>query len=133
MVGGWSGTLQPMQQKTGSLGPTGQNKTYGTVRLRPSPLNPNRTRAEITLSAPVASTSLHWAVHPGRCGAGSLPLISVDQFPMLEMGSSGRGELTADVPLTLPQSGNYHVNVFWSGGQDLSDVMTCANLRADRA
>lgn len=102
------------------------------MRLQPLPSNANRTHAEITLSAPVTSIGLHWAVHPGRCGSGSLPLAAVDQFPVLEIGSNGRGQLSADVPLTLPPSGNYHVNVFWTGGQDLSDVMTCANLRPER-
>ncbi len=30
--------------------------------------------------------------------------------------------------LTLPEDGTFHVNVYWQGSQ-LSDVMTCANLK----
>jgi hypothetical protein len=45
--------------------------------------------------------------------------------------SNGRGQIDGDVPLELPTSGSYHVDVFWSNGQDQADVMTCANLRIE--
>lgn len=124
----WSGSLQPMQQQTGGLGPTGQNKAFGTVRL--SSKGTSRTAISITLSTPLSSAaSLNWAVLPGRCGTGSLPLVGVERFPVIEVGNNGRGQLDGDMSLELPQSGTYHVNVYWSTGQQLSDVMTCANLR----
>jgi hypothetical protein len=117
-----------MQQQTGGLGPTGQNKAFGTVRL--SSKGTSRTAISITLSTPLSSAaSLNWAVLPGRCGTGSLPLVGVERFPVIEVGNNGRGQLDGDMSLELPQSGTYHVNVYWSSGQQLSDVMTCANLR----
>jgi hypothetical protein len=127
----WSGSLQPTQQRTGEMAPTAQTKAFGTVVLTVSERNPNHTRARITLSAPIQSaTELRWAILPGGCGTGSLPLAAVEQFPVLEISSNGRGELDAEVPLTLPTMGTYHVNVYWRG-QQVTDVMTCANLRRE--
>jgi hypothetical protein len=126
----WSGTLQPTQQVTGGLGPTGQNKTFGTVTLTSK--GSERMAAEISLSTPLqSSTSLNWAILPGRCGTGSLPLAAVERFPVIDVGNNGRGQLHAEMALALPESGAFHVNVYWGGGQQLSDVMTCANLRRD--
>jgi hypothetical protein len=44
------------------------------------------------------------------------------------MSATGRGQIEIDLPMELPQSGNYHVNVY-SGGRELEHVVTCANLR----
>ena len=124
----WSGSLQPMQQQSGGLGPTGQNKAFGSVRL--SSRGPARTAISITVSTPLSNAaSLNWAVLPGRCGTGSLPLVAIERFPLIEVGNNGRGQLDGEMALELPQSGAYHVNVYWASGQQLSDVMTCANLR----
>ena len=127
----WTGNLQATQQRTGDLAPTRQQKATGTVSLTVSPQNPNRTVARITLNSQVQEAgSFPWAVLPGRCGSAALPLVGVEQFPQLEISSNGRGDLTAEVPMTLPSSGNLHVNVYWRG-QQLTEVMTCANLKKE--
>ncbi|HZJ01454.1 MAG TPA: hypothetical protein VFD22_12400 [Gemmatimonadaceae bacterium] len=124
----WSGSLQPMQQTSGGLGPTGQNKAFGSVRL--SSKGTARTAISIQVSTPLSSAaSLNWAMLPGRCGTGSLPLVGVERFPVIEVGNNGRGQLEGDMALELPESGTYHVNIYWGSGSQLSDVMTCANLR----
>lgn len=124
----WTGSLQPIQQASGSLGPTGQNKAFGTVTL--SSKGTTRTAISITVSTPLTNAaSLNWAVLSGRCGSGSLPLVGIERFPLIEVGNNGRGQLETDMALELPQSGSYHVNIYWGTGQQLSDVMTCANLR----
>lgn len=50
-------------------------------------------------------------------------------FPAMVLSASGRGTVDDDIPFQLPESGNYHVNVFRGGGTQLSDVITCAALR----
>lgn len=126
----WAGNLRPAHQRSGSaIAPSSQNKSYGTVSLTVSPHSQNRTRAEITLTVPLQSaTELRWAILPGRCGSASLPMAGFEQFPVLEMSSNGRGQLDAEIPMTLPATGTYHVNIYWRGHQ-LADVMTCATLR----
>lgn len=124
----WTGSLQPMQQRSGGLGPTGQNKAFGSITL--SSRGPDRTAISIQVSTPLqGSASLNWAILPGRCGSGSLPIVGIERFPVIDVGNNGRGQLENEMSLSLPTSGAYHVNIYWAGGQQLSDVMTCANLR----
>jgi hypothetical protein len=97
--------------------------------LRQSARDPQRTTVSLAVSTAIQQpTSLRWALLPGQCGAGSLPLLGFEQFPPLDVTSSGRAHLEVELPLPLPQSGNYHVNVY-SGGVQLDDVLTCATLR----
>jgi hypothetical protein len=124
----WVGSLQPIQQASSGLGPTGQNKAFGTVTL--SSKGTERTAISISVSTPLSgSTTLRWAVLPGQCGTGSLPIVGVERFPQIDVGNNGRGQLNTEMALSLPTNGSYHVNIYWANGQQLSDVMTCANLR----
>jgi hypothetical protein len=126
---GWVGTFQPTQERTGVLAPTRLQQAGGTVRLRQSVRDPQRTTVALAVSTALQEpTALRWAVLPGRCGAGSLPLLSFEQFPPLDVTSSGRGQLEIDVPIVLPESGSYHVNVY-HGGTQITNVLTCATLR----
>lgn len=122
----WQGTLQATQQRTGMAAPTSQNKTTGSVSL--TEVGPERTRVRMIVSTPVSSVSaLQWAILPGRCGSGTLPIAVVSSFPAIEISNNGRGELDMEIPLALPTSGTFHVNVY-RGGTQLNNVITCANL-----
>jgi hypothetical protein len=128
-VSGWTGSFQATQERTGVLAPTRLQQASGTVRLRQSARDSQRTTVSLVVSTALQEpTSLRWALLPDRCGAGSLPLLGFEQFPPLDVSSSGRGQLEVDIPLPLPQSGSYHVNVY-SGGVQLDNVLTCATLR----
>jgi hypothetical protein len=126
----WAGPFQAIQQQNGNtVAPRGRNNASGSVVLTAS--GKRSIHARIKLSAAnEASQYLHWALASGRCGSPAIPLLTVNQFPDISM-SNGRGQLDAEVPLELPTSGTYHVDVFWSNGQDQADVMTCANLRQE--
>ena len=125
----WTGSFQATQERTGVLAPTRLQQASGTVRLRASERDLQRTSVSLVVATAVQeAASLPWAVLPGRCGAGSLPILGFDQFPPLDISSSGRGQLEVDIPLPLPQSGSYHVNVYY-GGTQIDNVVTCANLR----
>jgi hypothetical protein len=130
----WRGNLQPVQQQTGSISPRGNNRVFGTVVLTPARSSPNRMRARITVSTQLlTSARLRWALVGGRCGSADIPVTGVEQFPEIPVSSNGRGDIDTEVPVVMPTSGSYHVNIFWSNGSDVSDVMTCANLRLERS
>lgn len=123
----WQGTFQATQQRTGMAAPTSQNKTTGSIFLAEA--GPARTRIRLVISTPIGNaTALQWAVLPGRCGSGSMPITGVERFPVIEISNNGRGELDMEIQLTLPASGTFHANVY-QGGQQLNHVITCANLR----
>lgn len=127
--GRFTGALQPTQQRSGALVVTGQVKAFGTVTIAPT-RGGNLERMHVTLvvTVPGANSSLRWAVLPQRCGSGDLPIIGFDQFPLMDVSTSGRAQVEADLPLPLTPNNAYHVNVY-SGGQQLDDVVTCANLK----
>lgn len=127
----WSARLNPTGQRTGRMQQADQARVFGNVTLSTAENDPNRTEVRLTITAPnsTANSSLSWAVLPSRCGSGAVPLMSPELFPPIEVGSNGRGQLSASIPLTLPQDGSFHVNVYWSTGKELADVMTCGNLR----
>jgi hypothetical protein len=128
-VARWAGNFQPTQQRTGGVQVTGQNRTFGTVSVAKTEGRLERMRVNLVVAVPTNNTSqLRWALLPGRCGSGSLPLIGFDQFPLLEVSTNGRAELQTDLPLDLSVNGTYHVNAYL-GGSQLDNVVTCANLR----
>ena len=130
-TGRWSANLQPTQQRTGELAPTGQQKATGTVLLTPSASDPSRMTVQITISAPANSSStLRWGIYPGRCGSSALALAGIEAFPTIDVGSNGRGQVAGEIPIRLESGAMYHVNVFKGRGTDLTDVLTCGNLRA---
>jgi hypothetical protein len=125
----WTGSLQPTQERTGAAVPTKQQKAYGTVRLQPTSRDLNRTSVSIVISTPLQEPSeLRWAIVPGRCGSGALPMVGHEHFPVLEVSSNGRGQLTTEIPFAMPYDGSYHVNVY-RGTVQMENVLTCANLR----
>jgi hypothetical protein len=74
-----------------------------------------------------ASEVLSWAIVPGRCGNGAIPVLPAAQFPPLELSNNGSGEVNAaEMQVALPPSA-YHVNVY-RGGETLANVIACANL-----
>lgn len=128
----WTGSLQPTQQRSGALVVTSQTRVFGTVKMSMSQGSAlRRMHVELTVAVPTSvDASLRWAVLPERCGSGDLPLIGFEQFPLIEVSTNGRGQITADLPLEMRPTGTYHVNVY-SGGQQLDNVLTCANLKYD--
>jgi hypothetical protein len=129
----WTGSLQPVQQQSGDITPRASNRVFGSVTLTVAKTSAARTRAQITISTQLSqSQRLRWALVAGRCGSSDLPVTGVEQFPEIPISSNGRGELDGEIPVAIPTSGMYHVNVFWTTGADISDVMTCANLRMQR-
>lgn len=125
----WVGSLQPTQQRAGGLVVTGQTRAFGAVRITPAEGRLRRMHVHLVVALPVTSnTQYRWAVLPDRCGTGQLPLIGYEQFPLIDLSTNGRGELDVDLPLELEANSSYHVNVY-SGGQQLDNVVTCANLK----
>lgn len=127
----WTGTLNPTQGRTGAAVTTTRQKAFGTVELTVSPNRQSLTHARLTVSVPIEPglNNLGWAIHPGNCGSGNPPVMAPGMFPAMVLSASGRGTVDDDIPFQLPESGNYHVNVFRGGGTQLSDVITCAALR----
>ncbi|MCR4340729.1 MAG: hypothetical protein NUW01_12680 [Gemmatimonadaceae bacterium] len=127
----WQATLQATQQRTGGVAPTVRNRTTGYMYL--SPAGSERTRVRLTLSTTgYDGSALRWAILPGRCGSDMVPIAPVERFPIIDIGANGRGELDMELAITMPATGQYHVNVYRGRGTQLSNVLTCGNLTRAR-
>jgi hypothetical protein len=126
----WSGSFQAVQQQSGDMNaPRGRNNARGSVVIIAE--GKNAIRARINVSDVSGSAQYyHWALVGGRCGSGQIPQLTVSQFPDISM-SNNQGHVDGTVPLPLPTSGTYHVNVYRTNGGDEADVLTCANLRIE--
>jgi hypothetical protein len=124
----WTGTLNPTQSHTGQAVTSTRQKAYGSVELTVAPNRPTLAHLKLDVAVPVEPglNNLTWGLHPGNCGSGNPPL-----FPPgdITLSVNGRGTVDSDVGFALPESGQYHINVFRGNGTQLSDVITCANLR----
>ena len=127
----WTGSFNPKQSYTGNAVTTTRQKAFGSVELTVSPNRPtvSHVRLQVSVPAEPGLTNLGWAIHPGACGSGTPPMMSPGTFPTIVLSANGRGAVDDDVAFTVPVSGSYHVNVFRGNGTQLSDVITCANLR----
>jgi len=124
----WTGRFAPTLQATKSISGSSRNDVHGDVRL--TAVDANMLRAQITFSineSTPLSDNYRWAIASGGCRSNAIPLMPVSEFPPLAV-TSNRGSLDTRVNLPLPNSGRYHLNIYWTNGADESDVMTCAEL-----
>jgi hypothetical protein len=129
----WVGNFKATQQQSAAFGGMlTRNAATGTVVLVADGPKQMHVRMDVSISNndPVR---LPWAIASGDCGSNALPLMTVAQFPELT-ASNGRATLDASLPLPMPVTGSYHVNVFNPGtyGADEADVMICAPLTLKR-
>lgn len=118
-----------MRTRSGIADGSERTKVFGNVALIPATGNPQRTRAQLTVNMPVRSpVQARWAVLPGGCGSNAFPITGFEVYPIIEINNTGRGQLTATVPVSLAADNVYHVNIY-VGGQQIDNVVACANLR----
>lgn len=127
----WTGSFNPTQSFKGAAVASERQKAYGSVELTVSANNPNLThvRLSVSVSMEPGLDNLGWAIHPGNCGSGDPPVMAPGTFPLMQLNANGQTTIDVDIPFTLPESGSYHVNAFRGTGTQLTDVMTCADLR----
>jgi hypothetical protein len=133
----WTGTFRQSQSATSSvIGPAtpGKGAAYGTITAVPLPTGTTGNRIELSISTPLASgTQIAWAVFSGPCGSPTPPLAGPQEFPTIEVTSTGAGFVRAQMSFLLDTRGVYHANVYWSSRvSDVSNVMMCANLAESR-
>jgi len=122
----WQAMLQATHQRTAIVAPMIRNRTTGTIFIAQAGAERARVRLAVSTTRHDGSP-LQWAIVPGRCGSNMMPITSVERFPILDIGADGRGELDMELALTMPATGQFHVNVY-RGGTQLNNVLTCGNL-----
>jgi hypothetical protein len=117
----WNGTLSSPPELAGVTDIRGQAWMAADVK------DPNQTRAHIEISNAVPGGRHPWHIHRGQCGHDQGVLGPSDAYKPLKVESNGRASSTADVPLVLPKTGDYSVNVHASA-RNMSTIVACGNL-----
>jgi hypothetical protein len=95
--------------------------------------NPTLTDVKLVVSVPTQPglDFVGWGLSQGRCGSGNPPVLAPSAFPAIQISPNGRGSVDAKLPFVISETGTYHVNVFRGTGTQLSDVITCGDVRRD--
>jgi hypothetical protein len=125
----WSAPILPTNQNSGQVTASKRTMINGEVSMVADKDYPQRTQVHITLGTPTTNSTVSWALVPERCGTGGLPVLPVNAFSPIDVGPSGRGEVTTVIPFTLPTSGAYHVNIYEGQRAELAGVQACAQLK----
>jgi hypothetical protein len=133
----WTASLNPVQERTAEIRQTSTNRSRGSFTMTHGD-NPGWSRVTLNFNANSASSensTAAWAIVPGSCGSDAAPVLPVSAFPTIELGGSGSGQVSSQIHFDFPLSGNYHVNVYRSGGimnadaRSIAAVLACGNLK----
>ena len=124
----WTGQLQPTEQNTGGVEASRRTMIDGRVVMQADKDYPTRTTIDVSMGTPNRNSSVTWALVPDRCGTGGVPVLPPSAFSPIEVGPSGRGEVTVVLPFELPTQGSYHVNIYEANTASLAAVQACAEL-----
>ncbi len=128
-VASWSGNISAVVESNSDVRQSSRGNGYGNAQLtRGDAANSTRINVQYS-SAGTSDRYLNWAILPGRCGAGSLPVMPISNFPELTVGGDGRAQVNVELPFEFPRSGDYHINIYHERQQTLDQVVACGNLR----
>jgi hypothetical protein len=115
----WNGTLATPPGLAGAL------DLKGTAWMAPSGDQSTAVRISISNAAP---GGVHpWHVHSGDCGSQGDILGPADAYRPLRVGDAGTATADATLPIKMPTTGSYHVNVHASA-TNMSTIIACGNL-----
>ena len=128
----WTATLNPKQSYNAAAVPSQRQNAYGKVELTVQPATPTLTDVSLVVTVPPQPglEVVGWGLSQGRCGSGNPAVLPPSAFQPIQLSPNGRGSVDAKIPFVI-ENGAYHVNVFRGSGTQLSDVITCGDLRKD--
>lgn len=88
---------------------------------------PDRTRAQVSIMNAVPGGEHPWHVHVGRCGNDQGIFGPPEAYDPLSVGGNGQAESTAELPVAVPTSGQYFINVHASPN-NMGTIVACGNL-----
>lgn len=115
-------------QNRGDVGQSTRDNSYGSADwIRGA----GRTLSTVNLTFTYAGNErdLNWALIAGSCGTAALPLIPMANFPELNIGSGGRAQVTATLPIELPSNDSYQVDIYKDRSGNAASLVGCGNFK----
>ena len=72
---------------------------------------------------------LAWGVFVGRCRSATVPIAPISSFPEIEFTGGGPARVQAQLPIELPKTGQYHLNVYRDRSAEESSIIACGDLK----
>ncbi len=117
----WNGTLSAPRELAGV------SDIRGTGWMAADREDEGRTQAHVDISNAVPRGRHPWHVHRGQCGSDQGILGPADAYKPLEVEGNGRATETAVLPISVPRSGSFFINVHASA-RNMSTIIACGNL-----
>jgi hypothetical protein len=129
----WTGSLNPTRSYNASAVASERQNARGRVEVTVSPSAPTLSHVILTITVPnqPGLDAVGWGVSQGGCGSGNPTVLSPSNFPPIPIATNGGGKIDVRIPFVIPDNGSYHVDVFRGSGSQLSDVLTCGELRRE--
>ncbi len=89
--------------------------------------NPSRSQAQVDIANAVPGGDHPWHVHQGQCGSDGPIVGPATSYRPLEVKGDGKATATADLPIAMPASGQYYINVHASAN-NMGTIIACGNL-----
>ena len=89
--------------------------------------NASRSRAQVDIANAVPGGDHPWHVHQGQCGSNGPIVGPATSYRSLEVNGDGKATATADLPVAMPTSGQYYINVHASAN-NMATIIACGNL-----
>jgi superoxide dismutase, Cu-Zn family len=118
--GGWSGMVMGL----------GESKVHGTVTMKAGK-DANTTEVVLKYTGDTPGTARPWHVHTGSCAKGGGILGGGKSYTTAASDDKGAVELKAILPIALPDTGSYNVNVHESMA-NMGKYVACGDLKADK-
>ena len=105
----------------------GAVQVQGTAWMGRGSKDNEQTRVEVSISNAIPGAIHPWHVHRGQCGADEGILEPADAYKPLRVNREGRATSQATLPMAMPTSGQFYVNVHASP-TNLGTIVACGNL-----
>lgn len=117
----WNSTLATPAQLAGAM------QVKGSAWMGPDGDDSSRTEAWVAIENAVPGGKHPWHVHLGQCGSDRGILGPPDSYEPLEVKNNGKADSKAEIPVPVPASGQYFVNVHASAN-NMRTIIACGNL-----
>ena len=124
----WTANIQSVTQSRGDVAQTTRDRSYGSFTWSRG-TSPSLSAVGLVFNYTGQERFLAWAIIAGSCGTNALPIIPMSNFPELNVGGGGRAQVNATLPLDLPTTGSYHVDIYRSRQGGVDALVACGNMR----
>ncbi len=121
VVGRWNATLATPAGLAGAI------QVHGMGWMGERKDDSAQTHAYVTITNAAPGGQHPWHVHRGQCGSDQGIFGPPDAYSLLKVGGNGEAEGDADLPVPLPTTGQYFVNVHASAS-NMGTILACGNL-----